>query len=104
MRVIEFDGGFVSGQWPLDLVGDTSVDGEGVVALAETDDGEVAGSELDAVFFVDEVKDGAGDLDENFFDGFRWGRGRSVSVGGEIVGEEILNEVVEVDCRVEIGW
>lgn len=107
MGVVDFDGGLVLGEWPLDLVGDAGVDGDGVVALVETCDGEVAGSELDAVFSVDEVEDGAGDLEENLFGGFRWGGGRTTGSvgggGGDVVGEEVLDEVVEVNGRVEVG-
>lgn len=91
MRVVELDGGFVLGERPLDLVGNASVDGDDVLALAETNDGEVAARELDAVFTVNEVEDGAGDLDEDIFGGGRR------SGGAAVVGEEIFDEVAVVN-------
>lgn len=75
MRVVQLDGSFVFHQRPLDLIGDTGEDGDDVIALAETDDGEIAASELDAVVLVDEVENGAGDLDEDLFDGLQRSRG-----------------------------
>ena len=75
MRVVQLDGSFVFHQRPLDLIGDTGENGDDVIALAETDDGEIAASELDAVVLVDEVENGAGDLDEDLFDGLQRSRG-----------------------------
>ena len=75
MRVVQLDGSFVFHQRPLDLISDTGEDGDDVIALSETDDGEIAASELDAVVLVDEVENGAGDLDEDLFDGLQRSRG-----------------------------
>ena len=57
MRIVVINKG------PLDLVGDTGVDDDGAVILAEADDEELTWRELDAVVAVDEVKDGVRDPD-----------------------------------------
>ena len=69
MGVIKLDGGDVLGEGPLDDVAaaDAGEDSDGVVALVEAGNGEVAGTDLDAALVVDEVGDGAGDGDENIF-------------------------------------
>ena len=85
MRVVEFHGGGVLRERPLDLVGDARVHGDGVVALPETDHGEVAACELDAVVLVDEVEDRAGDPEEDFLGGLR--RRRGGTGGGGILRE-----------------
>lgn len=84
----------------MDLVGDARVHGDGVLPLPETDHGEVAGRELDAVVFVDEVEDRARDAQEDLLRGLRR---RGGGTGGGVLGEEIINKVVEVDGRVKIA-
>ena len=57
-RIVDLDNGFVLGEGLLDLVGDTGVDGNDIVVLAEANDGELLCRELDAILVVDEVDDG----------------------------------------------
>lgn len=98
MRVIDLDSGLVLRQGPLDLVSDSRIDGNKALALAKADDGEVAAGELDAAVLVDEVEDGAGDLDEDLFGGDRR-RG-----GAGVVREEVFDEVADlVDFGIERG-
>jgi len=81
VRIIDFHGGGVLRERPLDLVGDARVHGDGVVALPEADHGEVAARELDAVVLVDEVEDRAGDPEEGLLGGLQW-RGGGSGGGG----------------------
>nr|POF26628.1 hypothetical protein CFP56_69911 [Quercus suber] len=74
-RVVKLDGSFVFHQRPLDLINDTGEDGNDVIALGETDDCEIATSELNVVVLVDEVENGARDLDKDLFDGLQQSRG-----------------------------
>lgn len=98
MRIIDFNSGFVFSKRPLDFIGDSSIDGDGIFTLAETDDGEVTGSKFNAVLLIDEVENGSGDFDKNLFGSFRRCRRRSGvdAGGGGGVREEIFNEVVEI--------
>lgn len=80
MTLIELDGGQVLGQGPLDLVVDSGEHGDDVLALAEEDNGEIAARELDAVVLVDQVEDGAGDGEDDLFDGLQWGRGGNIVI------------------------
>ncbi|MCI50997.1 hypothetical protein A2U01_0072241, partial [Trifolium medium] len=63
MRVVDLDSSLVLGKWPLDLVGDTSVNGKSIVSLPETNNGEIADRELEAVLLINKVENGAGNLD-----------------------------------------
>lgn len=80
MTLIELDGGQVLGQGPMDLVVDPGEHGDDVLALAEEDNGEIAARELDAVVLVDQVEDGAGDGEDDLFDGLRRGRGGNIVI------------------------
>lgn len=93
MRVVDLDRRLVLRQGPL-YVSDIGIKGDDIRPLAEADDGEVAAGELHAAFFVDEVEDGAGDLDEHLLGGKRRGG------GADVVGEEVSDLV---DFGVEIG-
>lgn len=100
--VIELDSGLIEGEGPLDeSVADAGEDGEGVVALAEAGEGEVAGGEFDAAVGVDEVEERAGDADEGFLDGRREESLLVVVVVVGGVGEEVLDEIGHVEGRVE---
>lgn len=122
MRVVDLHGGLVLGQGPLRLVGDAGEHRDRVLALAEGDHGEVPAPELHAVLPIDEVEDRTGDPDEDLLGGVgTLGRGPRAAVpggggggvasggaaGGGVVGvgvgEEVLDEVLHVEGRVEVG-
>lgn len=123
VRGVELDGGDVAGERPLDgllrgavaglpaaaqeaeeaaaalaalLRDEPREDGDGVVPLAEADDGERAGTEVHAAVGVDEVELRARNRDEGLLGG---GRRRRGVIGG--VGEEVLGELLRVDGGVE---
>jgi len=97
VRIIDFNSGFVFCKRPLDFIGDSSINGDGIFTLTETDDGEVTGSKFNAVLLIDEVENRTRDFDKNLFSSFRRCRRRSgVDTGGGGVREEIFNEVVEI--------
>nr|POF12478.1 hypothetical protein CFP56_51284 [Quercus suber] len=55
-RVVKLDGSFVFHQRPLDLIGSTGEDGNDIIALAETDNCEIAGDlDEDLTFIPDEI-------------------------------------------------
>nr|XP_023879459.1 receptor-like protein EIX2 [Quercus suber] len=56
MRVVKLDGSFVFHQRPLDLIGNMGEDGNDVIALAETDNCEIAGDlDEDLTFILNKI-------------------------------------------------
>lgn len=95
MRSVELDGGQLFRQRPLDVFGDRSEHGDGILALLEAYDLEIAGGELDGVVSVDEVDDRAGDRDVRLLDELRRRRRGAPRRREEVV------QVVHVDGGVE---
>jgi len=71
VRIIDFHGGLILCQRPLDLFGDARVHGDGVVSLPEADDGKITARKLDAVVLIDEVEDRTGDAEEDLLGGLK---------------------------------
>jgi hypothetical protein len=87
MRVVDLDSSLVLGKWPLDLVGDTSVNSKSIVSLPETNNGEISNRELEAVLLINKVENGAGNFDEDIFGGDRRS-GRTGVFREEIFGDD----------------
>jgi hypothetical protein len=69
VRVVIFNSGFILGWWPY------------WISSAETDDGELAGCDLDTALFINEVENGTMDLND-LLGCFRQDEGRIWSVDG----------------------
>jgi hypothetical protein len=73
-------------------------------SLPETNDGEVAAGQLDAVVLVDEVENCSRDRNQDLLNGQQRGRGvtRVRVLEIVVVREEVLDEVPHVDGGIEI--
>lgn len=100
MRGIEFDSGAITRERPLDIRAHTSKHGELVFSLKQTNNGEVARSQLNALFRIDEVENRAWDLNQRLLSRRREAyRVRVVDVMR--VREEVLDQVRHVDGRIK---